>query len=257
MHKKISALLGLVLIGCLAFATGTDAAAKNKPAPEPVAAPEEPVAADDDPLSPFNHVIFEFNRIFDGLILRPITSIYRGIMPEKGQEMVSNVVEDIYLPVTFANSVLQADPQNSFASFWTFTLNSTVGVAGLFDVASDAGLKYRKTDFGQTLAVYGAGPGPYLVLPVLGPSNFRDGIGHVADVFMNPFNYIDDGFSIAMWSVTAVDKRSQNMHLIDDIYTNSLDPYSTFKSGYTQHRSADIRRAEAARCQSRHASRLE
>jgi phospholipid-binding lipoprotein MlaA len=148
--------------------------------------------------------------------------------------------------------VLQTDPQNSFASFWRFTLNTTVGVGGLFDVASEAGLKYRQTDFGQTMAIYGADAGPYIVLPIIGPSNTRDGIGRVADAFMNPFNYVDQGpgLSIAMWSATAVDKRSTNMKLIDDIYRTSLDPYTTFRSGYTQKRNSDIRRAKAERAKS-------
>jgi phospholipid-binding lipoprotein MlaA len=251
--------LALALVGCFVFSTSVDAAtqkkpAKAKPAPAPV---EEEYSGDSDPLAPYNHAMFQINRGFDTLLLRPVTVVYRTITPEFGQEMVSNAVENIYLPVTFANSVLQADPQNSFATFFTFMINSTVGVAGVFDVASEAGLKYRQTDFGQTLAIYGAGSGPYIVLPILGPSNVRDGIGRVADAFMNPFNYIDDGFSLAMWGTTAVDKRSQNMQLIDDIYATSLDPYSTFKSGYTQHRSADIRRAKTARSQSRHSSGLE
>jgi len=242
----------LALIGCLAFAASADAASK-KPAAKPAPQAED-YNNDSDPLSPLNHTVFEFNRIVDGAVLRPVTVVYRGITPDKGEEMVSNAVENIYMPVTFFNSVLQADPRNVFASFWTFTLNSSVGMAGVFDVASEAGLKYRAADFGQTLAIYGAEPGPYLVLPIIGPSNMRDGIGRVADAFMNPFNYIDGGFSIAMWTVTAIDKRSQNMKLIDDIYATSLDPYSTFKSGYTQHRAADIRRAKTTRSQSRHSA---
>ncbi len=105
----------------------------------------------------------------------------------------------------------------------------------------------RDTNFGDTLASYGCEAGPYLVLPIIGPSNLRDGTGRVADAFLNPFNYIDDGVSYVMWSSTAIDQRSQNMKLLDDIYATSLDPYSTFRSAYTQKRMTDIRRAKAAR----------
>ncbi len=250
-------LLALVLISGAVFAPHADAAPAKKPAPVEPVAMEEEYAGDSDPIYPFNRAMFEFNRGFDTVLLRPITQGYRYVTPAKGQEMVSNAVRNLYLPVNFANSVLQADPQNSFATFWTFTLNSTFGVAGMFDVASEAGLKYRATDFGQTLAMYGADAGPYIVLPIIGPSNFRDATGRLADALLNPFNYVEGAFSPIMWGVTAVDKRSQNMKLIDDIYTTSLDPYSTFKSGYPQHRSAEVRRAKMARSQSRHSSGLE
>lgn len=202
---------------------------------------------DDDPLSGFNHVMYEFNHGFDTVILKPVTEGYRYIVPEIGREMVSNAVENIYTPVVFFNSVLQGDPQNSFASFWRFAINTTFGIGGMFDVASEAGLKNRNTDFGQTLAMYGVDSGPYLVLPVIGPSSLRDGTGRLADALMNPFNYIDNGTSAAIWTATAIDARSRNMKLIDDIYAVSLDPYITFKSAYEQHRAADIARAKASR----------
>jgi phospholipid-binding lipoprotein MlaA len=143
--------------------------------------------------------------------------------------------------------VLQTDPQNSFATLWRFIINSTVGIGGLFDVASEAGLKNRPADLGQTLGMYGAGPGPYLVLPIIGPSNARDAVGRLGDALMNPFNYVDQGFSLALWSTTAVDARSRNMKLLDDVYKNSIDPYATFRSGYTQKRAEDIRRGNLAR----------
>lgn len=211
-------------------------------------------AVDDDPMEPLNRAVYHFNYTLDGLVLRPAAQVYRGVVPEKGREMVGNALDNIYSPVVFANSVLQADPQNSFATFWRFVLNTTMGLGGLFDVASEAGLKNRPADFGQTLAIYGAGPGPYVVLPVIGPSNGRDSMGRLADAFMNPFNYVDSGASIVLWSTTAVHQRAVNMKLIDDIYDSSLDPYVTFRSGYTQKRASDIRRAAAARKKSQEAA---
>jgi phospholipid-binding lipoprotein MlaA len=162
--------------------------------------------------------------------------------------MVHNAVLNLQEPITFGNSVLQGDPHNSFTSLWRFLLNSTVGVAGLFDVASAVGLNERRTDFGQTLALYGIESGPYLFIPILGPSGARDGIGRVADAFMHPAMYTNDtGTSIAIWSVTAVDTRSEYYDLIEDIEKTSLDPYVTFRSGYNQRRANDNKKARAAR----------
>lgn len=203
---------------------------------------------DNDPWEPFNRGMYRMNYVIDGLVLKPITQVYRGVMPERGQKMVHNFVLNLQEPITFGNSVLQADPQNSFVSLWRFLLNSTVGVGGLFDVASEVGLIERRTDFGQTLALYGIENGPYLFLPVLGPSNARDGLGRVADAFMHPAMYVDStGASVALWTVTIVDTRSDNWDVIEDIQKSSLDPYVTFRSAYTQKRANDIKKARAAR----------
>jgi phospholipid-binding lipoprotein MlaA len=202
---------------------------------------------DEDPLEPLNRGIYQFNYMVDGAILKPVTMIYRGVMPDKGEEMVHNFIVNIYTPVIFANSVLQGDPENSFSSFWRFVVNTTMGLGGIFDVASETSLKVRDTNFGDTLAVYGCSPGPYLVLPIIGPSNGRDAVGRVADAFLNPFNYVDEGVSYTLWTATAVDQRNQNMKLLDDIYNTSLDPYSTFRSGYAQKRNTEIKRALASR----------
>ncbi len=204
-------------------------------------------AMDQDPLEPFNRAVHQFNYTVDGAILRPAAMIYRGIVPEKGRELVTNFLDNLYTPVIFANSVLQLDAENSFSSFFKFMLNSTVGIGGIFNVAAETDLKVRHADFGQTLAIYGMDSGPYVVLPIIGPCNARDTVGRIGDAFMNPFNYVDTGVSIAMWTATAIDKRSTNMKLLDDIYGSSLDPYATFRSGYTQKRTEDIRRAKAAR----------
>jgi phospholipid-binding lipoprotein MlaA len=207
----------------------------------------EQSALDADPLSGFNHAMYQFNYVFDGVALKPAAHIYRGLVPEYGRARVTNALENIYLPVTFGNSLLQGDVYNSFTTLWRFLINSTIGLAGMYDVASDAGLHHRATDLGQTFAIYGAEPGAYLVLPILGPSSVRDGIGRVGDIFMNPLVYIDSGLSYAVAGATAVDARANNMKLIDDIYASSLDPYSTFKSGHTQKRASDVRRAKEDR----------
>lgn len=223
--------LGLAIGGC------------TPPAPSP----EQEEAVDSDPLETYNRAMYRFNYTLDMLVLKPVTKGYQAVVPRKGRTMVSNFIDNLYTPLVFANSVLQGDPQNSFASMWRFLLNTTYGIGGLFDFASEAGLKTRSADFGQTLAIYGAQPGAYVVLPVIGPCNVRDTAGRIADAFMNPFNYLGNTTSAVMWSATAIDTRSRNAKLIDDIYETSLDPYSTFRSAFTQKRASDIRRAKAAR----------
>ena len=140
--------------------------------------------SDADPWEPFNRGMYRVNYVFDGVVLKPVTQIYRGVIPQKGQTMVHNFVENLESPITLGNSLLQGDPENSFATLWRFLINSTFGVAGLFDAASEVGLKNRKADFGQTLALYGVESGPYLFLPVFGPSGARDGVGLAFDAFM-------------------------------------------------------------------------
>ncbi len=204
--------------------------------------------SENDPWEPFNRGMYRLNYVIDGLVLKPITQVYRGVMPEQGQTMVHHFVDNLQEPITFGNSVLQADPENSFVTLWRFLLNSTIGIGGLFDVATAVGLENRTTDFGQTLALYGVESGPYLFLPILGPSGARDGIGRVADAFMHPAMYVDStGASVALWTVTVVDTRSQYYNIIEDINKSSLDPYVTFRSGYTQHRASEIKKARAAR----------
>lgn len=201
-----------------------------------------------DPWEPFNRGMYQVNYVIDGVVLKPVTQVYRWVMPEQGEKMVHNFVLNLYEPINFGNSVLQGDPQNSFVSLWRFLLNSTVGLGGLFDVASDVGLVGRRTDFGQTLALYGVEDGPFLFLPILGPSGVRDGVGRIGDFFMYPPTYIgNDAVSWSMWGVTLVDTRSQNWDLINDVEKTSLDPYATFRSGYKQRRANEISKARAAR----------
>jgi len=205
-------------------------------------------SAEYDPWEPMNRGLFQVNYVIDGVVLKPITQVYRAAVPEVGREKVHNFVENLASPVTFANSVLQGDPENSLATLWRFLLNSTVGLGGLFDVASAVGLTNRKTDFGQTLALYGAESGPYLFLPILGPSSARDGVGRIGDIFAYPPTYINNTpVSIALWATTAINARSENYDLIQDVYRTSLDPYATFRSGYVQRRANDNKKARVAR----------
>ncbi|MDE3016116.1 MAG: VacJ family lipoprotein [Pseudomonadota bacterium] len=209
--------------------------------------PDADSASEADPLEPLNRGIYQFNYVFDGVLLKPMTLIYQGVVPEQGQVMVSHFLENIYTPVVFVNSVLQGDPKNTFRTLCRFVINTTLGIGGLFDVASDMGIRNRPADFGETLAFWGAGPGPYIELPIAGPSDLRDAFGRLGDAFMTPTNYAKNAVWISVWAATAIDERSKNMELLDGIYSSSLDPYATLRSAYIQKRASDIRRGKIAR----------
>jgi phospholipid-binding lipoprotein MlaA len=230
---------------CAAFvlALGTMSACSTMPAEH--AGAED--ALDNDPLEPLNRGIYTFNTYADHLVLRPVAAVYRGVVPEEGRKMVSNFIENVNAPVDLANSALQGDAYNSFATFWRFLINTTFGIGGLFDAASEIGLTARHADFGETLAFYGADTGAYLVLPFVGPSNIRDGIGKGVDSLLQPVNWYDEGASLALAISKGVDYRANNMEMIDGFYRDSLDPYAAFRSAFLQKRNADIRKAKKAR----------
>lgn len=197
-----------------------------------------------DPLEPVNRGIYHFNYVFDGLILKPLTLIYQGVVPAKGQDMVTHFLQNLYAPVTLANSILQGDPKNTLDTLGRFVINTTAGIGGLFDAATDMGVTNRPADFGETLAFWGAGHGPFIELPIIGPSDLRDAVGRLGDAFMTPTNYAKPAVWGSIWVATAIDARSRNSGLLDSVYSSSLDPYATFRSAYMQKRASDIRRAK-------------
>lgn len=201
------------------------------------------VAVDEDPLEPVNRAFFRTHRILDQVVFRPVAQIYRGVVPDKGREAVSSFLDNVTSPVDFVNSVLQGDAENAFATFWRFALNSTLGLAGLYDFAGkEAGLTARQADFGQTMARYGMASGPYIFLPVIGPTTVRDGTGRGVDILFDPVTWThDNAWSIAEYAAVGIDYRAENMTVIDDLQDNSLDPYAAFRSAYLQRRAAQIR----------------
>jgi phospholipid-binding lipoprotein MlaA len=196
-----------------------------------------------DPIEPFNRAVFKFNQVLDTFLLRPVAKGYVTVVPEFGRDRVHNVLTNLNEPVDMLNGFFQGKPERGFTSLWRFIINSTLGVAGLFDFAGhNFGLARIDEDFGQTMGHYGAGSGFYLVLPVIGPSSARDTVGLVADILSNPLNYIDDDrYIYGRIGLTIVDSRSQNLDLLDEIYRTSVDPYATIRSGYLQRRAALVR----------------
>jgi ABC-type transporter lipoprotein component MlaA len=146
---------------------------------------------ENDPLEPVNRAVFQFNRVLDGLILEPAALMYRMATPAFVRDGVQNFLANLRTPVVLANDLLQGEFGRAEKTLGRFMLNTILGVGGLIDVGGRVGMPERHyEDFGQTLAVYGVGEGPYLMLPVLGPSNPRDAVGRVVDLLFDPLFFL-------------------------------------------------------------------
>jgi phospholipid-binding lipoprotein MlaA len=213
--------------------------------------PEDPQAraefeAENDPIEPFNRAIFDFNIVVDDALIRPAAVAYRDVVPQPARDGVHNALDNLRSPIVFANDVLQGEPERAGTTVLRFLINSTFGLFGIFDVAKDAGHPGHSEDFGQTFASWGIGEGPYLVLPLLGPSNPRDATGVVAEWYADPFNRWMDNTDRdwAIWTragLTGIDARSRNIDTIDELKKTSIDFYAAVRSLYRQRRAEEIR----------------
>jgi phospholipid-binding lipoprotein MlaA len=207
--------------------------------------------ATNDPLEPTNRFFFGFNQTLDHGFIRPIALAYRDTVPEAGRTGVHNVVTNLREPWVFINDALQADADHAGVTFGRFFINSTIGLFGIFDVAGSAfNLPHRDNDAGLTLARWGAPDGPYLVLPLLGPSNPRDAVGIAAAFFLDPIDlYLGHhDLTDAVWAQTlveALDTRTQYLDTLDSLERTSLDFYSTLRSITRQHREDQIKNKQA------------
>lgn len=203
-----------------------------------------------DPLEPLNRQIFQFNLAMDAMFLRPFAEFYRLLLPPPVQEGVHNVLANARSPIIFANDLFQAEFHRAAVTLTRFLINSTLGVGGLADPASDFDLPAHNEDFGQTLAVWGVPEGPFLMLPLIGPSNPRDATGLAVDSFLlDPMGLmilLDYGpesltyVSYGRAGMTAIDARAQTLDELDDLKKSSLDFYAALRSLYRQYRISEI-----------------
>ncbi|RME69314.1 MAG: VacJ family lipoprotein [Nitrospirae bacterium] len=195
-----------------------------------------------DPFEPVNRAIFTFNDHLYRFVFRPVVKVYKLIVPSDFRLIIKNFFTNIAMPVRFVNSLLQGKIEGAGRELLRFIINSTVGVLGLVDVASDWGIKPQEEDFGQTLGVYGIGEGPYIVLPVLGPTTLRDGIGLGVDMFLEPLNYLPKNDTyLGIKAEEYTNKGSYYLDVYFDLKESSLDPYAAMRNAYIQRRRQEVK----------------
>jgi len=192
--------------------------------------------ASEDPWESFNRPIFDFNVGFDRHIAKPFISAY-DVIPVEGRHAFGNFLSNLGEPLNCIHGILQLDPGAAFTSLWRFILNTTFGLGGIRDFArEEAGLHKYEENLGKTLGVWGAPTGPYVVLPILGPSSVRDTSGKVGDWFLDPVGWEETTWmSVGQAVADGVDARDRNAGIIEHLYYDSLDPYSATRSAYQQH----------------------
>jgi phospholipid-binding lipoprotein MlaA len=210
-----------------------------------------------DPIEPVNRAVYRVNWFLDGLILEPAARIYRMVTPQFVRTGVTNFLANLRTPVVFVNDVLQGEPKRAELTLGRFMFNTIMGVGGLVDIGGMLGMPERHSeDFGQTLAVYGVGSGPYLMLPLLGPSNVRDTVGQVVDLAFDPLTIlgaVDIGvlivpteFGLARTGAEAVSFRERNIENVEELRRSSIDEYAAIRTFYRQFRANEIRNGAPA-----------
>ncbi|WP_380876667.1 hypothetical protein ACFB49_09610 [Sphingomonas sp. DBB INV C78] len=201
-----------------------------------------------DPLEGFNRAAWGFNDAIDTVALKPASVVYRTVTPRAARRGILNLFDNLTEPWSFINNLLQGKPDRAMNSLGRFVINTTIGVGGLADHASDLGLRPTREDFGQTLAVWGVKDSAYLVLPLVGPSTVRDGVGVGVNFLADPVDMcLRRCTDLTFWErqiPRAVNLASQRAYLTDSgadtLLKTSLDPYAAARSAFFQRRAAEI-----------------
>ncbi len=190
-----------------------------------------------DPLEPMNRAIYSFNDGVDNVLFRPVAEGYRAVLPAFVRTGVSNVFANINDVLIALNNLLQGKFVNAISDVGRVVVNTTVGIAGFFDVATHFGLEKHNEDFGQTLGYWGVGDGPYLVLPIIGPSNLRDAVARVVDFKTDPITYVRSmSLRNSLWGTRALSQRAELLDTSKILETAALDPYEFLRDAYLQRR---------------------
>lgn len=227
--KALACLLPLIAVAILVLARPA-AAGDDSPPPAPAAADTPAV---NDPLEPINRITSGFNAVVRGAILDPLVDGYKAVTPEPVQSAVSNAVSNISEPVTVGSSLLQGDTENAVTATKRFLINTTVGLGGTSDPATEMGLKQHKKDLGQAFGADGVEPGPHLVLPIIGPSNVRDATGDAITALVNPLPL---AAKAASTGVSYADNKDE----IHALTAGALDAYVVERDAYEQNRRYEV-----------------
>ncbi|HEV2186876.1 MAG TPA: MlaA family lipoprotein [Stellaceae bacterium] len=213
----------------------------------PPADPDDRAAFEkrNDPLEPLNRKVLDANQFLDRIVMRPAAKAYVFAVPEDARAAIRHVLDNMKEPNLVFNNALQGEFKRAGISMGRFVINSTAGVGGIIDIATKAGLDRQPADFGQTLFVWGLPSGPYIVIPILGPSTPRDAIGMAVDSYADPFTILAMAHGVtelttSRFLVNGVDQRASLLDLLDDLEKNSLDFYAQLRSLAQQRREAEL-----------------
>lgn len=196
-----------------------------------------------DPFERVNRAVFSFNETADEYVIKPVAEAYRFVLPEFVRTGVTNFFSNINDVLIAANNLLQGKPSNAVSDIGRFLVNSTIGILGLFDVATDMGLDKNREDFGQTLGVWGVADGPYIVLPFFGASNVRDTVGLVVDIetdFMINTNKLTSDEKLAVNGLRVINRRADLLDAGQLLEDAAFDKYSFVRDGYIQRRRSQV-----------------
>lgn len=236
----VACLCALTACGTLKNRSGEDSASGSSAAQTEAATEERNNAK--DPLEGFNRAMYTFNDKLDRYLLKPVAKGYRAITPKPVSKSISNFFSNLHDPANMLYNFLQGKPKAGVSDLGRVLINSTIGIAGLFDVATKIGLEKHNEDFGQTLAVWGVGDGPYLVLPFFGPSNIRDGASLPVDWYTYPPNHMEEQSTRnKLLVVEVVDRRAQLLDASDILeQAAGQDPYVFVREAFRQRRLSQI-----------------
>lgn len=203
-----------------------------------------------DPLEPMNRAVYSFNDKVDRAVAKPVAKAYRAITPQPARTAVNNFFDNILDAYSFANNVLSGEPVKAMNDLMRVAINSTLGLFGLVDFATPAGLQSNKNTFGDTLAHWGWKNSNYLVLPLLGPSTIRDGVGTATTLYVSPDRrlvYTNPASANTAWGLQLLGRRERLLGVEDTIDEAALDPYSYTRDAFLQMRAAQVAGQQPAR----------
>lgn len=206
-----------------------------------------------DPWEGYNRSITEFNDAVDGAVVRPVATAYKAVVPQPVRTGVGNFFGNLGDVWSFANNVLQAKPAGALHSFWRVVVNTTMGLGGVLDPATEMRLERHREDFGQTLGRWGVGSGPYLVLPILGPSTLRDTLALPVDTQGHPLAFVGDvPVRNTLYVTRLVDTRARLLQAGDLLNAAALDAYSFTRDAYLQRRQSEVHDGQSSQDEERY-----
>jgi phospholipid-binding lipoprotein MlaA len=235
-----------LLVAALLMACPPVAAAQTSLADDPLFGDSDseisaPPSGFPDPFEEINRGTLGFNRTLDRWLLDPVTRAYRDLLPPPVKTSLRSAFRNIAAVPALVNQVLQGEVTETCVTAGRFAVNTTIGLLGLLDPATELGLEERHADFGQTLAKLGVGSGPYLIIPVLGPTTVRDGLGGIVDIFIHPTTFFLGPFQRLFYSGSSgLSLRESNYEALKALDESSIDYYAALRNGYYQARTADI-----------------